>query len=191
MNPFTRGHEAAIKEIKKLGLKPVVIVTHSQNSQKNPLTVNEKINVIRNSLKNNSIRILVTSSAEPKLHTVLERLGTKNIQVFLGSNRIKGIGKYVEGSGYTAVQFGEARSNTGKNLAGWSGTRARTAAVAGNTATFNKVMSNQLSPKTKRLLMKLIKSRTASTGTTTSASAKRSRGRVPVGLSERVSGKRI
>ena len=99
MNPFTRGHEAAINEIKKLGLKPVVIVTHSQNSQKNPLTVNEKINVIRNSLKNNSIRILATSSAEPKLHTILNELrnrGNTNIRVFLGSNRIKGIGEYVK-----------------------------------------------------------------------------------------------
>ena len=47
MNPFTKGHEAAINEIKKLGLKPVVIVSHSQNRNKNPLTVNEKIQLIR------------------------------------------------------------------------------------------------------------------------------------------------
>ena len=194
MNPFTRGHKAVINEIKKLGLNPVIVVTHSQNAKKNPLTVNEKIQLIRKSLNNASIEVFATSLNEPKLHTILDKLknrGNTNIKVFLGSNRIKGIGKYVEGSGYTAVQFGGARSNTGNNLAGVSGTRARTAAVAGNTATFNRMMSNQLSPNTKRLLMKLIKSRMTSTGTTTSAFAKRSRGRVPVGLSERVSEKRI
>ena len=186
MNPFTKGHEAAINEIKKLGLKPVIVVTHSQNAEKNPLTVNEKINVIRKSLKNTSVEVFATSLNEPKLHTILDKLkkrGNTNIRVFLGANRIKGIGKYVEGSGYTAVQFGGARSSTGNSLAGVSGTRARTAAVAGNTATFNKMMSNQLSPKTKNLLMKLIKSRmnsaATSTGTkrsrTTSASAKAKR----------------
>jgi cytidyltransferase-like protein len=187
MNPFTRGHKAAVHEIKSLGLKPVIIVTHSQNAEKNPLTVNEKINLIRKSLKNVNIEVFATSLNEPKLHTILGKLrnrGNTNIQVFLGANRIKGIGKYVEGSGYTAVQFGGARSSSGNNLAGVSGTRARTAAVAGNTATFNKMMSNQLSPNTKRLLMNLIKSRMNSAATstgakrsrTTSASSKRSRG---------------
>jgi cytidyltransferase-like protein len=187
MNPFTRGHMAAIKEIKNRGLKPVIIVTHSQNAEKNPLTVNEKINLIRKSLKNTNVEVFATSLNEPKLHTILGRLrnrGNTNIQVFLGANRIKGLGKYVAASGYTAVQFGGARSNTGNNLAGMSGTRARTAAVAGNTATFNKMMSNQLSPNTKRLLMNLIKSRmTASTvtkrprtATSASASSKRTRG---------------
>ena len=173
MNPFTRGHKAAINEIRSLGLKPVVIVTHSQNSEKNPLTVNEKINLIRKSLRNNSIEVFATSLNEPKLHTILNSLrnrGNTNIRVFLGANRIKGLGKYVEGSGYTAVQFGGARSATGNSLAGVSGTRARTAAIAGNMTTFNRMMSNQLSPKTKNLLAKLIKSRTAS------ASVKRSRG---------------
>jgi len=165
MNPFTKGHEAAVKYINSLGLKPVVVVTHSQNAEKNPLTVNQKINIIRKSLKNNSVEVFATSLNEPKLHTILNKLkkrGNTNIQVFLGANRIKGLGKYVKASGYTAVQFGGTRSNTGNNLAGVSGTRARTAAVSGNTATFNKMMSNQLSPNTKRVLMKLIQSRMAS-----------------------------
>ena len=184
MNPFTRGHMAAINEIKNRGLKPVIIVSHSQNAEKNPLTVNEKINLIRKSLKNTNVEVFATSLNEPKLHTILGKLrnrGNTNIQVFLGANRIKSLGAYVIGSGYKAVQFGGARRNTGNNLAGVSGTRARTAAVAGNTATFNKMMSNQLSPNTKRLLMNLIKSRMNSTVTkrpitSTSASAKRTKG---------------
>jgi nicotinamide mononucleotide adenylyltransferase len=178
MNPFTRGHKAAIDEIKSLGLKPVVIVTHSQNAQKNPLTVNEKINVIRKSLKNASVEVFATSLNEPKLHTILDKLknrGNTNIKVFLGANRIKGIGKYVEGSGYAAVQFGGARSKTGNNLSGVSGTRARTAAVTGNVSTFNKMMSEQLSPKTKNLLMKLIKSRMSSANKKVSASSKKAK----------------
>jgi hypothetical protein len=185
MNPFTVGHKAAINHIKSLGLKPVIIVSHSQNSEKNPLTVNEKINIIRKSLKNNSVNVFATSLTEPKLHTILGKLrnrGNTNIQVFLGANRIKSLGAYVKGSGYTAVQFGGARSNTGNNLAGVSGTRARTAAVAVNTETFNRLMSNLLSPNTKRLLMNLIKSRMTASAVTkrprtaTSASSKRTRG---------------
>jgi hypothetical protein len=160
MNPFTRGHMAAVNHIRSLGLKPVIIITHSQDPEKNPLTVKQKINVIRNSLKNNSVEVFATSSNQPKLHLILNKLkarGNANIRVFLGANRIKGLGKYVEGSGYTAVQFGGNRTNTGNNLAGVSGTRARTAAFQGNRLTFNKMMSLKLSPNRKASLMNLIK----------------------------------
>jgi cytidyltransferase-like protein len=162
MNPFTKGHKAAINHIKSLGLKPIIIVTHTFNAEKNPLNVNEKIKVIKNSLKNKNIEIFATSSKDPKLHTILNTLkkrGNTNIRVFLGANRIKGIGQYVLKSGYTPVQFGGNRNIVGNSLAGVSGTRARMAALSGNKATFSKMMSPILSPKTVNSLMKTIKTR--------------------------------
>jgi cytidyltransferase-like protein len=162
MNPFTRGHASVLKEIRKNGRTPIIIVSHTKNGNKNPLNANQKINIIKNSLATmggqNNVKVMATSSSMPSIFSTLEilKINNPNIQVYLGSNRIPTLGKSLQKSGYLVKQFGKTRTNNGV-----SGTRSRAAARAGNTATFQSMMTPGLTPKTLNSIMKTIRNQTS------------------------------
>jgi hypothetical protein len=181
MNPFTRGHEAAVQHIinasAKNGAKPVVIVSHSMNTSKNPLSVNEKKGLIEKSFPGLNVRS--TSKKESTIIPIVEGLrknGYKNFTMFLGSNRMKSF-NFVKN--VKKVQFGSNR----KEGEGVSGTAARAAALRGNFNTFKSLMSNKLNNQTLRNTMNTIKSRISGTPVKTTKKRERS----PSPTSRRVS----
>ena len=156
MNPFTRGHESAIQHIvnkaQQNHAKPVVIVSHSQNTLKNPLSVNEKKGLIEMSFPGLNVRS--TSKSAPTIIPIVEGLrknGHTNFTMFLGSNRLKSF-NFIKN--VKKVQFGNNRKEGGV-----SGTAARAAALRGNMNAFRSLMSNKLNNNTLRSTMNTIKSR--------------------------------
>ena len=156
MNPFTRGHESAIQHIvnkaQRNSAKPVVIVSHSQNTLKNPLSVNEKKSLIQMSFPDLNVRS--TSKNAPTIIPIVEGLrknGHTNFTMFLGSNRLKSF-NFIKN--VKKVQFGNNRKEGGV-----SGTAARAAALRGNMNAFRSLMSNKLNNNTLSSTMNTIKSR--------------------------------
>lgn len=159
MNPFTRGHASVLNVINKNGRDPVIIVSHTKNGNKNPLTANQKIAFIKQSLPGRRVRVMSTSKNKPTIFHLLHNLKGKNpnIKVYLGSNRIKTLGGFIEEAGYSVGQFG---GNRNANLEGVSGTRSRTAARAGNRVAFQNMMVPGLSPTSLNAMMKTIRNQT-------------------------------
>ena len=90
MNPFTRGHASVLNVINN-GREPVIVVSHTQNGNKNPLTANQKIAFIKRSLPGRNVKVMSTSTNKPTIFNILRNLKgkTSNVKVYLASNRIK------------------------------------------------------------------------------------------------------
>ena len=154
-NPPTRGHKAMINKLlanaKEIGADPYVVVTHTQNKKKNPLTPEEKKAIIEKLYP--GVPVLATSKAEPKPTYIVNKLKNKkytNISMMVGSNRLKNF-NWVG----VPVRSGGVRDPNANNVSGFSATKAREAAVKGNLDTFSQIVNttNHLG------LMALIKSR--------------------------------
>jgi nicotinamide mononucleotide adenylyltransferase len=162
MNPFTRGHASVLNVINKNGREPVIIVSHTKNGNKNPLTANQKINFIKQSLPGRRVRVMATSKNKPTIFHILHNLkaNNQNIKVYLGSNRINSLGKSIQKGGYLVEQFGSKRTNAGNNLAGVSGTRARLAARTFNAETFGRMATPWLNSSVRNSIMQTIRNQT-------------------------------
>jgi nicotinamide mononucleotide adenylyltransferase len=162
MNPFTRGHASVLNVINRNKREPIIIVSHTQNGNKNPLTANQKMNFIKRSLPGRRVKVMATSKNKPTIFHILSNLkvNNPNIKVYLGSNRIKTLGESLQKSGYLVEQFGVNRTNTGTNLAGVSGTQARLAARTFNTSLFNRMATPLLNASTRNSIMQTIRNQT-------------------------------
>ena len=174
MNPFTKGHASALNAIRANGRTPIIIVSHTQKIPNNPLTANEKINLIREAVK--GVEVFSTTKNKPTIFGVLNNLKKRNanIKVYLGSNRISTLGNSLVKAGYLVGQFGGKRNNSKGGLSGVSGTKARLAAVSGNTPGFLNMLSPTVSAATANRIAALIRNRTAS-ATSPQTSKKRAR----------------
>ncbi len=170
MNPFTRGHMSVLNAIRKNGRKPVLIVTHTQNTEKNPLTVNEKMAYMRNALKNNkNVQILATNGKKVTLFSILNNLkkNNANIKVWLGSNRIPTIGKAITKYGYSLQQLGNARKNVANNnsntpvtnISAMSASRVRKAALKNKMIRFKSMLPPATSNEQLKRVYNIIKKR--------------------------------
>lgn len=123
-NPPHLGHKMMIEEMMKMNKKVVVVVSHSQNKNKNPLSVNDKVKIIKTWF--------------PKLDV---RASSKNMTI------AKIAGNFAENS---VMVVGENRANAFKFIpvqkkplsrppGAPSATKARNAARTGNIATFKKL----------------------------------------------------
>ena len=154
-NPPTRGHKAMINKLltnaNNMGADPFIVVTHTQNKKKNPLTPDEKRAIIEKLYP--GVPVLATSKSEPSPTYIINKLKKNNytnISMMVGSNRIKSFG-WVG----VPVLSGGMRDPNANNVSGFSATNAREAAVKGNLNTFKKIVNT-----TDHLgLMALIKSR--------------------------------
>ena len=173
MNPFTRGHLNAVTAITQAANRtPFIVISHTQNAKKNPLSAAEKQEIVRE-IVGKGVGIVATSSNKPHLHLVLKNMkdqGYNNIQVFLGSDRIPQFAYLEKINGVKLVQVG---ANRKKN--GISATRARNAAIAGNSATFANMMPKTMSNATRKRLMATIQERMAPANLNNGSTKKRRR----------------
>lgn len=140
-NPPTKGHKAMINKLivnaKNMGADPYIVVTHTQNKKKNPLTPEEKKAIIEKLYP--GIPVLATSKNEPKPTYIVNKLKKKNytnISMMVGSNRLKSF-DFVG----IPVLSGGVRDPNSNNVSGFSATMAREAAVEGNLNTFQKIVN--------------------------------------------------
>jgi hypothetical protein len=159
MNPPTVGHKALVKRLinnaKTQGADPFIVVTHTQNKKKNPLTQAEKIEILEKMFP--GVPILGTSKAEPNPRYIVNKLknmGYTNIQMMVGSNRVNNFG-FV---GVPVVSGGQRDPNA-NNTTGASATKAREAARAKNFQKMRVLMNNSLSNQEVKNIMNIVLAR--------------------------------
>ncbi len=148
MNPPTRGHEALINAARKIrnnsGIsEPVfVFVTATQNIPNNPLSVNEKLNILNNMFRNvPNVRVIGLRPGKSSIKNALNQIrahanGGVPTQLVVGQNRInKGSFAFLNRLGVQRVSGGNRNmtsTNSGnKNIKKVSGTKTRQAAQRG------------------------------------------------------------
>jgi len=158
-NPPTVGHkrmiQALIKKANSEKSDPYIVITHTQNKKKNPLTPEEKKKILRKMFPN--VKILATSKNTPNPKYIVKKLKNmnyKNISMMVGSNRVKSF-NWV---GIPVIKGGNRNPNA-KNNSGVSATKARIAAMKNNKNLFKKSINNKIENKNINNMMKKIKSR--------------------------------
>jgi nicotinic acid mononucleotide adenylyltransferase len=159
-NPPTVGHKALIDQMLiragETGADPFVVVTHTQNKVKNPLTPSEKQNVLKNMYP--TVQILASSREEPNpvyLVNKLRALGYGEIFFILGSDRNKNF-KFVKN--ITRLP-GIRRNETASGPVGMSATKARGFATARNRSAFRSAINSSVSNTKLNQIMSTIQKR--------------------------------
>ena len=149
-NPPTIGHGILFREIvrraEEMDATPVIVVSHKNTTSKNPLTAEEKVEVIKRVFPGVDVR----ASAPGKLISavtgeLVEEYGGPGMML-LGSNRIEaGNMKFLEKiHGITREQAGGARQNNNMNArsaTAASGTKTR--AIASKEVNSNYTIENK------------------------------------------------
>ena len=149
MNPPTQGHLLLMKKLVEHGKKhnavPLLFLSHSHDPKKNPLTYDDKyeiirriapkgLNVIRSSAKNYADAVKEVSS--------VNGVGT-NIIVVAGSDRVadfERFAKYKDDFGFNSLQVVSSglRDPDAENVSGVSATKLRNYAKDGDYEKFSK-----------------------------------------------------
>ena len=156
-NPPTIGHRFMIEKMltraRNAGSKPFIVVTHSQNKNKNPLTVRDKVEILK--IMFPEVNVMATNKSGPSPLAIVNRLKKLNfsdITMMVGNDRVGSFQKFVK----IPIVSGGARNASASGISGVSATKARTAARTGNVATFRRLMNSTLSNKQKNNIMRKI-----------------------------------
>ena len=170
-NPPTAGHEAVVNKVldvaKTTGGSHSVVLSHSQDASKNPLSPNDKLKHAKRAFPNANVE--VASDDEPTLlHQAVKahNNGVQNLHVVVGQDRVGQFQKLL--SDYNGKQSKHGyynfkninvhsagdRDPDAEGLTGISGTKMRAAAQSGDTATFHSGASSAMSEKHKNDMMK-------------------------------------
>lgn len=174
-NPPTIGHEKLIKKIEEISknksIPGFIIPSHTIDSKKNPLTFEEKKNI----LKNMSQDITVLDSGSTFLNAIkgLEKEGFRNIIHIAGSDRIPEFSKLIETyngrpdkSGlipftfntYEFISSGE-RDPDSEGVEGISASKLRLLAKEGKIEEFKVGLSSKLDNSFKEKIYNIIRER--------------------------------
>lgn len=153
-NPPHKGHEAMFKEVikvaKEMGYKPVIFITATQNSKKNPLTADEKAEYIRKMVANmGNVEVVPLKKGET---TISHALAYTTKQY--GENKYLVVGSDREG-GFKHVK--KLVVPRGPNAIDVSATNVRTAATGGRNIT--PYMSNKLNKENIKKITNIIQKR--------------------------------
>ena len=142
-NPPTKGHGLLFREIvsqaTELGAQPVIVVSHSNSSKKNPLSAEDKMGIIRQVFPNVDVR---ASGPGNQIADIIKQLivdyGKPGLML-LGSDRVKGM-SFLKMYGINIAQVGENRTtgNSASSLKNISGTKARAAATRKITSAYTQ-----------------------------------------------------
>ena len=163
MNPPTIGHLELIRRLQetardmKADFK--VYITSTQNSKKNPLSANEKINILREiapGVPVEIVPILKSPGKKPRQASAQDIVematsnGYKRVSMMVGNNRMKNF-KWVKANKIS----GGSRDPNANNATGASATKARDAVKRKNLKNFKRLVP----VKNPEPLMSLIRSR--------------------------------
>jgi len=145
-NPPHKGHKMMIERIvklaKKLNKKPVVVVSHSTGTEKNPMNVNEKIKILKGWFP----AVNFMSSSKNKSIAKITEAFTKTSVMVVGEDRGKSFG---------FLPFDKVTLSRPNNAP--SATKARLSAVRGNAKTFKNLTGYNL---TQNLVNKIKRGKT-------------------------------
>jgi hypothetical protein len=168
MNPPTIGHKSLIDTMLRMakanGGDAVIVVSHTQDTKKNPLSVEEKLELLH--LMYPDERILATSKAESSISHILTKLkeeGYTDLTLVLGSDRIADFQFLLKSfPELKIVSGGERDPDAEDEVAAMSATKMRAAALAGNWNCFRRGMNTAVLNSQLRKTMKNIRNRLSS-----------------------------
>ena len=166
-NPPTIGHQLLIKKVKEAGGRDSMIyASQTQNSKKDPLTFNNKIEWMKKSFPECAAYI----SSDPDIRNIFDALVNlynkqyTEIEMIVGSDRVKEFKTLMEQyndkdarHGYykfmriTVTSAGE-RDPDSDNISGMSATKVRRAAAEGDLESFSRGISMSLNALDKEAL---------------------------------------
>ncbi len=167
LNPPTSGHQKVIDKVKTLakkqGAMPHVYLSHSHDSNKNPLDYNTKIKFAKKAFGPS-----VTKSKSRTIIEVLKELqnmGHTEVTLLVGSDRIrefKSLTSRYNGKDFTFnkidVVSAGARDPDAENVSGMSATKMRAAAKLGDYKTFKRGTPSTMSERDKKDMYDKIRS---------------------------------
>jgi hypothetical protein len=151
-NPPTKGHGLLFREIvsraEKMGAKPVIVVSHSNASKKNPLSAEDKMAIIKQVFPNVDVR---ASGPGNQIGDIVKQLivdyGKPGVML-VGSDRVKGMA-FMKMYGINIAQAGETRTAANSSAAAVtslkniSGTRTRAVAMRQITDAYNQAQKRK------------------------------------------------
>jgi hypothetical protein len=173
MNPPTIGHKALIDVMRGMasaaGGDAVVVVSHTQDVKKNPLSAEEKMGLLRQIYPDErAVRIMATSKAESSIGHVLTKLkeeGYTDLTLVLGSDRVADFQFLLKPfPELKIVSGGERDPDAEDEVAAMSATKVRAAALAGNWNSFRRGINTAVLNANLRKTMKNIRNRLTKKG---------------------------
>lgn len=164
MNPPTAGHSKLIDAVtsvaQRKGATPIVIVSHSHDAKKNPLTAQQKIAYLKK--VHPGVRFIASSRQAPSFlaHMVkFSRSGIKDITMVAGSDRVpefKALADKYNGKDYDfdtidVVSAGE-RDPDAEGVVGISGTKMREFAAKNDFKAFKAGLNTRAAPNVAKKL---------------------------------------
>ena len=160
MNPPTVGHLALVKKMltrsKQKKAKPLIFLSHSVDSKKNPLSYNDKAKLINMAFG----RIVQKSNAKNIFDMLKELSGNyENLVIVVGSDRVKDLkristtynGKDFNFKNIEVVSAG-TRDPDSDGVTGMSATKMRDAAAKNDIQAFKRGLPNQLNKYAEKIL---------------------------------------
>ena len=161
MNPPTSGHQVLVDKVhelaKRYGAHHEVVLSHSQDAKKNPLSAEEKLKHARRAFPKTNIS--VASSEKPTFVHHLKRLhaaGYTDLHMVAGSDRVKDyhdiVHKYngkPDHWNFKHIQVHSAgeRDPDAEGATGMSASKMRAHAASGNIGDFKKGAPSSMSDK--------------------------------------------
>jgi hypothetical protein len=171
MNPITSGHEAVVKKIKDVakehGASHQLVVSHSQDAKKNPLTAAQKVKHAKRAFPGTNVKA-ASKEAPTILHHAAQAhaAGAEHLHVVAGSDRHEEMHKLLHKyngqhsahghynfKSITVHSSGE-RDPDSEGTTGISASKMRTHAASGNQAEFHKGAPSTMSPEHKTAMYK-------------------------------------
>ena len=160
LNPPTVGHEKLVNKVRKVARlskgQPLIFLSHSQDSKKNPLDYNTKIKISKNSFGN-----IVQRSNSNTIIKVMQELEKKYQKVILvaGSDRVKEFDTLLQkynGKDYTfdnikVVSAGQ-RDPDADGVQGMSASKMRELAKDENLSQFAKGLPLRVQKNAKNIM---------------------------------------
>jgi hypothetical protein len=142
----------------------VVVVSHTQDVKKNPLSAEEKMGLLRQIYPDErAVRIMATSKAESSIGHILTKLkaeGYTDLTLVLGSDRIADFQFLLKPfPELKIVSGGERDPDAEDEVAAMSATKVRAAALAGNWNSFRRGINTAVLNANLRKTMKNIRNR--------------------------------
>jgi len=160
MNPPTVGHLALVNKMLQISqqkqAKPLIFLSHSVDSKKNPLSYNDKAKLINMAFG----RIVQKSNAKNIFDMLKELSGNyENLVIVVGSDRVKDLkristtynGKDFNFKNIEVVSAG-TRDPDSDGVTGMSATKMRDAAAKNDIQAFKRGLPNQLNKYAEKIL---------------------------------------
>ena len=170
MNPPHQGHQSVVDKVasvaKKVGAKRGhVVLSHSQDSKKNPLDQKTRKGYVKK--MNPSVKVKGSSKDHPTFMHYAKKLhgkGVKHLHMVAGSDRVKEYQKtlnkynnHPDHYSFKSITVHSAgdRDDKAKGVAGASGTKQRDYAKSGDSKSFAKNLPKSLQSKSKEMMGKM------------------------------------